>query len=159
MLSKVSCGVIIYQNNKLLMCRVTGQGFWDLPKGCKENGELAIDAAIRELYEETSIIINSDVLKDLGEIDYNSHKRLHLFIYTGSEVFDTSSLSCLSTFVDKKTGQERLEVDKFEFVDFEEALKRCASSMNSVLKKFRAVIEEDKNLKTHNALTCIQNIL
>lgn len=155
MSNKVSCGVIIYQNKKILMCRVTGQGFWDLPKGCKESGESAISAAIRELYEETSIIVNRDLLKDLGEIDYNSHKRLHLFIYTGIEFFDEAQLSCLSTFIDKKTGEERFEVDMFEFVDFEEALKRSAPSMNIVLQKFRNLIENNNNLKTHNTLTCI----
>lgn len=155
MQNKVSCGVIIYQNKKILMCRVTGQGFWDLPKGCKEIGESAISAAIRELYEETSIVINSNLLKDLGEIDYNSHKRLHLFIYTGTEAFEASSLSCLSTFIDKKTGEEKLEVDQFEFVDFEEALMRSAPSMNLVLQKFRDLIEKSSYLKTHNALTCI----
>lgn len=153
--TKVSCGVIIVQNNQLLMCRVTGQGFWDLPKGCKEINESSIEAAVRELYEETSIIINKNELKDLGEIEYNSHKRLNLFIYLGDLIFDVNSLACLSSFKDKKTGQFMLEVDSYEFLDFEEAISRCASSMKIALMKFKEIIENNTHLKTHHRLASI----
>ena len=54
---KVECagGIIINQFNKIA---IVNQNYdsWSLPKGHIDKGETAIDAAIREIYEETGII-------------------------------------------------------------------------------------------------------
>ena len=50
---RLSCGVVIINTDReLLLCHVTGHGHWDLPKGGIDDGETAVEAACRELWEE-----------------------------------------------------------------------------------------------------------
>jgi len=54
-----SAGGILLENSKALLIKVTnlqGEIIWTFPKGHLENGETAIDAAIRETAEETGWI-------------------------------------------------------------------------------------------------------
>ncbi|MBF6046982.1 NUDIX domain-containing protein [Streptomyces sp. NRRL B-1677] len=39
------------------------QGMWDLPVGKSEPGEPITETAVRELYEETGLVVKADVLK------------------------------------------------------------------------------------------------
>ena len=52
----LSCGFIIINNDKLLACHATGRPYkngWDISKGHIEDGETPLEAAKRELYEES----------------------------------------------------------------------------------------------------------
>lgn len=63
----VSAGGVVFLNNSILLLRKLN-GDWVLPKGKLRKGEFAEDAAIREVYEETSIKV---VVKDyLGISSY-----------------------------------------------------------------------------------------
>jgi 8-oxo-dGTP pyrophosphatase MutT (NUDIX family) len=63
-------GVLVIDSEKKYMLMVQSCGFlWGPPKGVIEPGESEKDAAIRELREETGIIINSE---DLGAPLYTS---------------------------------------------------------------------------------------
>lgn len=59
---ELSAGFIIFQkgSNKLLVSHPTGnpkdgKHSWDIPKGHVEKGEDPLEAALRELYEETGL--------------------------------------------------------------------------------------------------------
>ena len=46
---RLSCGVLIVNaERELLLCHVTGQHHWDLPKGGMTPGETPLDTALRE---------------------------------------------------------------------------------------------------------------
>lgn len=76
---KRSAGVIIIFNDKILLCHPSNSkwmGTYSFPKGSVEPGESDIEAAIRELREETSISIDKSLLKgDPIEVDYINKKR------------------------------------------------------------------------------------
>ena len=73
-MKKLSCGTLIVRDRmgtkELFMAHVTGQKFWDIPKGGKNLHENYIEAALRELEEESGFICNHNELFDLGLYEY-----------------------------------------------------------------------------------------
>lgn len=63
---RLSCGVIIVrttsEGDRLLLLRAFAN--WDFPKGIRERGETALEAALREVAEETTL---DDLQFDWGE--------------------------------------------------------------------------------------------
>ena len=52
----VSCGVVMVNaRREVFACHATGTPRWDLPKGVQDPGESAIQTALREVWEETSL--------------------------------------------------------------------------------------------------------
>jgi len=93
---KVECagGIIINQFNKIA---IVNQNYdsWSLPKGHIDKGETAIDAAIREIYEETGII-NPALIKKIGTYeryrigldgndDLSELKTIHIFLFKSNQ--------------------------------------------------------------------------
>lgn len=63
--------VLIVSHGKVLLVKGwLGSGKWILPGGGRHRGESAIDAAVRELHEETGIDLPKDKLKDAGEAKF-----------------------------------------------------------------------------------------
>ncbi|WP_440233663.1 NUDIX hydrolase, partial [Escherichia coli] len=65
---KISAGVIIILNNdKILLCHPSNAkwfGSYSFPKGGVDEGETIKQAALRELFEETSVRITEDMISD-----------------------------------------------------------------------------------------------
>ncbi|MDH3546966.1 MAG: NUDIX domain-containing protein [Gammaproteobacteria bacterium] len=63
---RVSCGVVLVRekDGDWLTLMLRAYQHWDFPKGIRENGEKSLQAAVRELYEETGI---NDAAFDWGE--------------------------------------------------------------------------------------------
>src|ERR1700709_2858518 len=75
----VSCGVVILNaQGDVLLCHATETSHWDIPKGQGEVDEQPEEAALRELVEETGIVMKAERLKDLGRFVYRRDKDLHL---------------------------------------------------------------------------------
>lgn len=119
---ELSAGFIIIDKSthKVLGGHPTGRPYtynyaYDIPKGHIENGETPIEAAKRELKEETGIVLPLDQeIHEIGHVSYNSKKSLHLF---STELdIDLKSLHCDSTFVDS-FGNVKQEVDHFILTD------------------------------------------
>src|SRR5690349_5120743 len=108
----VSCGVLLLdQAQRLLLAHATGQRHWDIPKGGPDPGEDHRDAAVRETFEETGVVIAPEALRDLGIFPYRPAKDLHLFVVRlGDDAPDVKACGCTSFFTDR-FGRERPEAD------------------------------------------------
>jgi len=61
--NKRAAGIVIKDNKILLMHRIyKGKEYWVFPGGHLQQGEELAGAAIREILEETTIIVNNPVL-------------------------------------------------------------------------------------------------
>jgi len=114
----VSSGVIIYNDTHVLGCVPYGKkNMLDIPKGQMNDGELPVDAAIRETYEETGLQLHKSKLNYLGLFQYNKNKNLYLFSCKMN--FDIHKLYCSSTFemygkqVPEMIGYKQIEIDNY----------------------------------------------
>ncbi|MEO5843899.1 MAG: NUDIX domain-containing protein [Caldimonas sp.] len=130
---RLSCGVVVLlESRELLLCHVTGQRHWDLPKGGIHVGETPIEAALRETREETGLRLGSDALLDVGRHTYTGKKDLHLFACLSHRV-DPRELHCPSSFIERMTGRERPEMDGFGWFGFDRIDALCTPRLAELL--------------------------
>jgi 8-oxo-dGTP pyrophosphatase MutT (NUDIX family) len=130
---RLSCGVVILNpDRELLLCHVTGQNHWDLPKGGIDTGETPIQAALRETREECGLRLDAQALLDLGRFTYTTKKDLHLFA-TFTERIELNELRCESHYLDRLTGRSLPEMDGFGWFTFERVRALCTPKMAVVL--------------------------
>jgi len=130
---RLSCGVVILNpDRELLLCHVTGQNHWDLPKGGIDAGETPIQAALRETREECGLRLEAETLLDLGRFRYTTKKDLHLFA-TFTERIELRELRCESHYLDRLSGRSLPEMDGFGWFAFERAQALCTPKMATVL--------------------------
>ena len=131
---KLSCGIVVFSaQRELLLCHVTGQRHWDLPKGGLHAGETPGQAALRETAEETSLRFEPGALLELGRFPYTSKKDLHLFA-TLSERIDTGRLYSESTFLERSSGRTLPEMDGFGWFAFERIAGLCTPHLTTLLE-------------------------
>ena len=135
MARRLSCAVLLLNEHaQLLLCHVTGKRWWDVPKGLQELGETPRETALRELAEETGLVLVPHELLDLGRFDYRPDKDLHFFAaFRASDALDLSRCRCSTHFEHPRTGRPCPEVDAFEWVPFAQIPSRCAQTMGRVL--------------------------
>jgi len=77
--------VLLNKDNKVFVAKRidNSNNFWQMPQGGKDKGEKDIDAALRELFEETSIK-NVSIIKEIeGTMSYNLPSNLLGIIWKG----------------------------------------------------------------------------
>jgi len=130
---RLSCGVVILNpDRELLLCHVTGQNHWDLPKGGIDADETPLQAALRETREECGLRLQAEALLDLGRFRYTSKKDLHLFAIAQPRI-ELSALHCDSHFLDRLTGRYLPEMDGFGWFAFARVQALCTPKMAAVL--------------------------
>lgn len=133
-LKPLSCGIVILNERaEVLLCHVTQQDHWDLPKGGAHAGESPLQAALRETHEETGLQLSAADLLDLGQLDYRPKKDLHLFA-TLMPRFDPHMLRCESHFSQYTTGQRLPEMDGYGWFGFPRIGELCTPKMTAVLR-------------------------
>lgn len=131
---RLSCGVVILNpDRELLLCHVTGQNHWDLPKGGIDEGETPLEAAIRETREESGLRLQPDDLHDLGRFAYTNKKNLHLFACLMPR-FELKGLRCESRYLDRYSGRQLPEMDGYGWFAFERTAALCTPKMSQVLR-------------------------
>lgn len=121
---KITCAVVIIDaEGSILACHGTNKGEntgYDFPKGCAEEDESDVAAAIRELREETDILLHDgqwserDKLIDCGVHPHNKEKRIHIYLYRVNTFPSLDKLKCTTYFEYK--GQQFPEVDGYRIV-------------------------------------------
>ena len=87
-------GIILNDNNEVAVVNQNHDS-WSLPKGHVDDGELILDAAIREIYEETGIE-KVTFIKSLGDYgrfrigldgknDKSEFKTIHMFLFKSNQ--------------------------------------------------------------------------
>jgi 8-oxo-dGTP pyrophosphatase MutT (NUDIX family) len=135
-----SAGIIIILNNKKVLLSHPTNASWvktySFPKGGIELGESQIEAAIRELKEETSIEITEDRIIDKTPtvILYNDkkgkiYKELYLFkVY----INDISEIG----LIDETLPKEMLQIEELDWCGFltkEEAMSKIFFRVEALL--------------------------
>jgi 8-oxo-dGTP pyrophosphatase MutT (NUDIX family) len=133
---QTSCGVIVADDRRILLGHATRSPRWDIPKGLAEPGESPAAAAVRELVEETGLVVPEAALVPLGRHPYRRGKELVLFLWRPDEMPDPKRLSCASTFA-LADGTVLPELDRFGLFPWEEALTRVGKSLAQVLSRIR----------------------
>jgi ADP-ribose pyrophosphatase YjhB (NUDIX family) len=137
-----SAGIIIILNGKkILLCHSTDSkwfGSYSVPKGGVNEGETELDAAIRELGEETSLVVTKSQISNPKNpiiIDYinrktkKKYKRLLLFTV---HIEDIRELGLESEILPKEMLQLE-EIDWCGFLDKEEARPRIFHRVEHLL--------------------------
>jgi len=115
----VTCAVVmIDKEGSILGCHPTSRSeVYDFPKGCAGFAEKDEDAAVRELQEETSILLTPNELARLVDGGIHPHtkeKLIHIFILRVDELPDPESLVCESFYEYK--GKTYPEVDRYAII-------------------------------------------
>jgi 8-oxo-dGTP pyrophosphatase MutT (NUDIX family) len=129
---RISCGVIVTNGRQLLLGHATRSPRWDIPKGLAERDEPLVEAAARELHEETGLDVAPSALSPLGIHRYLRDKDLALFVWFPAEMPDPRRLYCASLI----EGSTLPELDRFGIFSFETAFtmvgKNLARLLNAV---------------------------
>ena len=133
---QTSCGVIITDGERILLGHATRSPRWDIPKGVAEPGENLVDAAARELKEETGLVASSDELVALGLHAYLRGKDLALFAWRPAQLPDPQSLACTSLFA-LPNGTMLPEFDRFDLFPWDDALLRVGKNLARILTSIR----------------------
>ena len=123
----VSCGTLVVDGEKrLLLCHVTGTAKWDIPKGMQDTGEDLLEAAMRELREETGLVFPPGRFTELGRFEYRRDKQLHLYrVDVGATLPGLDHLVCTSYFPHHVTGKPTPETDGFRWATRSEVARLC----------------------------------
>lgn len=124
---------IIDSTDKLLICRATGSDNWSIPKGHIDRNESAINAALRETFEETGMDLKpfKQNLIRLDSVIYKSGKKtLNPFLLKVYTQINVAHLNCHS-IIEHDT---RPEIDKYEMVTIQKALTKVHEAQIKILK-------------------------
>jgi len=139
--SRSAAGVAIIYNNKILLVHPTGaswqKGTCGIPKGGIDPHEDTLDAALRELKEETGITLDPSALDKSPEVVVSQHpkknKLRHLTYYI-CRISDLSKIGLTSERVPKDQLQLE-EIDWAKFMSAEEAYPIMAQSQLIILDR------------------------
>lgn len=137
--ARISCGVVMTDGRNLLLGHASRSPRWDIPKGLAEPGEDLLDAAIRELREETGLIAAAAELQSIGVHSYLRGKALALFTWRLPELPAPDSLQC-SSFIERPGYARVPELDRFGIFPFETALTMTGKNLARVLNSVRSRI-------------------
>lgn len=133
-LKKLSCGILLMdQYGKMLLCHVSEQVHWDIPKGTQKDLESTPETMARKLFEETGVTILNGHPKDLGWFEYNLYKDIWLYLGV-VENLDVNKLQCNGFYHDSKM-RKLPKSDEFRLIPIEEVERYMCGSMRTIFSR------------------------
>ena len=144
----VSCGVVLLDpHGRVLLAHATETSHWDIPKGHGEEGEAPHVTALREMVEETGIVIAAERLKDLGLFVYRRDKDLHLFAARAhDDELDLTRCVCTSMFPRRSDGTLIPEMDAYRWTEPEEVERYASRSLTRLFQTTLSLAELHRSL-------------
>ena len=131
-MKRTTCGVLVTDGERVVIGQASRSRLWDIPKGLAEPGEDWVDAAARELQEETGLAVAPSALIPLGAHDYLPAKQVALFLWRVDPLPDPATLRCSATFR-LPNGAVLPELARFAILPWNEALPKLGKNMRRVL--------------------------
>ena len=133
---KESAGLAIIYEGKILLIHPTGSkwfGSYGIPKGGIEDGESALDAAIREVREEIGVSVPMNLIdKNMRSFKFKSSSYTKIVYYFIVRISDLSQIG-LSELRVPKSQLQMDEVDWAGFITYEDAKKRVTKSQRDLI--------------------------
>ncbi len=144
----VSCGIVLLDpDGRVLLAHATETSHWDIPKGHGEAGEAPHVTAVREMVEETGMVIAAGRLKDLGLFVYRRDKDLHLFAARAHDhELDLTQCICTSMFPRRPDGLLIPEMDAYRWTVPEEVERYASRSLTLLFQTTLSLAELHRNL-------------
>ena len=144
----VSCGVVLLDpHGRVLLAHATETSHWDIPKGHGEEGEAPHVTALREMVEETALVIDAGRLKDLGLFVYRRDKDLHLFAARAhDDELDLTRCVCTSMFPRRSDGTLIPEMDAYRWAAPDEVERYASSSLTRLFQTTLSLAELHRTL-------------
>jgi predicted NUDIX family NTP pyrophosphohydrolase len=148
-MSKKSAGILLYRlNNKTLevflvhpggpFWKNKDEGAWSIPKGEFDENEEPLAAAIREMKEETGVIVKGDFI-ELTPIKQKSGKLVYAF--AKEHDLDPSKIKSNEFEMEwpPKSGKKKMfpEIDKAEWFDLKAAKEKINPGQISLLEELK----------------------
>ena len=134
-MKEISSGLVITDGISFLGCKITGQNIYDIPKGKIDANESPLEACIREVKEETGLIMDGSKLVSFGLNKYTPKKDLYLFYLFVDKLPELNKLYCSSYFTHPKSGKEIPEINDYEYIKWMELNSYMGKSMILTLSK------------------------
>lgn len=140
MIKEKSAGAIVFKKNGkiryLFLRKRYKNEYWDLPKGNIEKGEEEEETVRREIDEETG-------LKDLRFVKGFKEKINYFYKKDRDTVFK----EVVFFLAESKNDEVKIspEHSSYEWVSYEEALKRTKDNTRKVFEKVHLILEEGLN--------------
>lgn len=138
---KNAAGVAIIYDNKILLVHPTNaswqRGTCGIPKGKMEDGETSVEAALRELKEETGIILKPEQLEtDMNVVTFFNKKNIATgqLLYYVCNISDLSEIGMDSLKISKSNLQLE-EIDWAAFVSPKEAYPIMSNFQRIILDR------------------------
>ena len=144
----VSCGVVLLDpDGRVLLAHATETSHWDIPKGHGEEGEAPHVTALREMVEETGIVIDAERLTDLGLFVYRRDKDLHLFAARAHDnELDLTHCVCTSMFPRRSDGTLIPEMDAYRWATPDEVEQYASRSLTKLFQTTLSLAELHRTL-------------
>jgi 8-oxo-dGTP pyrophosphatase MutT (NUDIX family) len=139
----VSCGVVLLDpDGRVLLAHATETSHWDIPKGHGEEGEAPHVTALREMVEETGIVIDAGRLTDLGLFVYR-----HLFAARAHDnELDLTHCVCTSMFPRRSDGTLIPEMDAYRWATPDEVEQYASRSLTKLFQTTLSLAELHRTL-------------
>ena len=123
------------------------EGAWSIPKGMIDDEEAPLQAAKRELFEETGIIAEGEFI-DLGSIRLPSRKIVHIWAMRSdwNAIEITSNNFCLEWPRGSGIQREFPEIDRVEWFDVEAARKKIVKGQAGFIDRLVKIAETGSGL-------------
>ena len=140
-----SAGVLLYRirnkNPEVLLVHPGGpfwknkdEGAWSIPKGEFDDNERPLDAAIREMKEETGVVLKGDFI-ELNPVKQKSGKLVYAF--AKEHDLDPSQIKSNEFEMEwpPKSGKKKMfpEIDKAEWFDIKTAKEKIIAAQKSFI--------------------------